>query len=105
VEVIMSEAATAQFDASVAPLANMSILGQIGPNIAGSGTATFSVTAPVFQLFFSPAGASQAAYGMNGHAPTTPLKPGVWTPIQGATSVSVRYAAPANSDLKLVWAQ
>lgn len=101
----MSDAATAQFDANVAPSAGAGVQGQIGPNVVGSGTATFNVTAPVFQLFFAPAGASQAAYGVNGQAPTTPLKPGVWVPIQGATSVNVRYAAPANSDLKLVWAQ
>ncbi len=97
--------ATEQFDASVAPIASMAIQGQLGPNIVGSGMATFTSSGGTFYLYFAQAGASQVNYGVNGEFPSTPLPPYVWTPIEGASSVNIRYATSVGSDLKLVWAQ
>ncbi|HST61578.1 MAG TPA: hypothetical protein VLK84_22930 [Longimicrobium sp.] len=96
--------ATEQFNASVAPIANVAVQGQIGPNIQGSGTAQFNVGAPTFYLYFAQAGNSSVSYGVNGGYPSTPLQPYVWTPINGASSVNVAYS-PNGGDLKLVWAQ
>jgi len=44
-------------------------------------------------------------YGVNGGSPSTPLRPNVWTPIEGAASVNIRYATPVGADMKLLWAQ
>jgi hypothetical protein len=97
--------ATEQVDASVAPIANVTTQGQLGPNIVGSGTATFTSNGGTFYLFFAPSGASQVNYGVNGEFPSTPLPALVWTPIEGASSVNIRYAAAVGADMKLLWAQ
>jgi hypothetical protein len=100
----MSEATAAQFDASVAPLAALTIQGQLGPNIQGSGTVLYETNGSTLYLYFAQAGSSTVSYGVNGAYPGTPLQPYVWTPIQGASSVNVAYSASPGSDLKLVWA-
>jgi len=96
--------ATEQFDASVAPIANFTVQGQIGPNITGNGLAQFNPTASTFYLYFAQAGSSAVSYGVNGSFPGTPLQPYVWTPINNASSVMVSFSANGG-DLKLVWAQ
>jgi hypothetical protein len=96
--------ATEQFNAAVAPVANLTILGQIGPNIQGSGSAEFTVTASTFYLYFAQAGSSAVSYGVNGGYPGTQLQPYVWTPINGASTVNIQYTANGG-DLKLLWAQ
>ena len=97
--------ATEQFDASATPIPNVATKGQLGPNIVGSGTATFTTSGGTFYLFFAPSGAAQVNYGVNGGFPSTPLRPDVWTPIEGASSVNIRYATPVGADMKLLWAQ
>ena len=104
----MSEATTAQFNAEIAPIANVNTQGQIGPNIQGSGAATFFLQGTsTFYLYFSPAGIAKVAYGVDGAAPSIMLQPNVWTTIPALTSVNVAYAVgtQSGSDLKLVWAQ
>ena len=70
--------ATAQFDATNAPVANVTVQGQIGPNIQGSGMAQFVVSASTFYLFLAQAGNATVGYGVNSQSPTTPLQPNDW---------------------------
>ncbi|HYH82860.1 MAG TPA: hypothetical protein VEX86_23910 [Longimicrobium sp.] len=96
--------ATEQFNAAVAPIANVMVQGQIGPNITGSGLAQFNPSSSIFYLYFAQAGGSAVSYGVNGAFPGTPLQPFVWTPINNASSVTVSFSANGG-DLKLMWAQ
>jgi hypothetical protein len=104
----MSEATTAEFNAEIPPIANVSTQGQLGPNVEGHGTAMFFLQGTTtFYLYFSPSGTAKVDYGVDGAPPSIRLQPNVWTTIPALTSVNIAYAVSTTtpSDLRLLWAQ
>jgi hypothetical protein len=101
----MSDTGTQQFNAAIAPMAGVSIQGQLGPDIVGSGSMVFNGPGTVY-FYFAPQtqGQSSVNYGNNGSYPGTPLPPYVWTPIPSVSNLNLSYSANPGSDLKLVWA-
>lgn len=101
----MSEATTQQFDASIAPISNATIQGQLGPQIVGSGTMNFQGPGTLY-LYFAPQqpGLSKVLYANNYGNPNIPLQPYTWTTVPNVNSLNVAYSVSPGSDLKLVWA-
>jgi hypothetical protein len=101
----MSEATTQQFDASIAPISNATIQGQLGPQIVGSGTMNFQGPGTLY-LYFAPQqqGQSNVLYANNYGQPNIPLQPYAWTTVPNVNSLNVAYSVNPGSDLKLVWA-
>lgn len=100
----MSDTATQQFDASIAPISNASIQGQLGPQIVGSGTLNFQGPGTLY-LYFAPlqVGQSDVLYANDGGRPSIPLPPYTWTPVANVNNLNASYAANPGSDLKLAW--
>ena len=101
----MSEATTQQFDASIAPISNATIQGQLGPQIVGSGTMNFQGPGTLY-FYFAPQqqGQSSVLYANDYGRPNIPLQPYTWTTVPNVNSLNVAYSVNPGSDLKLVWA-
>jgi hypothetical protein len=99
----MAEATAQQFDASIAPIANVTIYGQLGSQIQGSGTETFYTNGALLWLYFAQAGTSTVSYGVDNQFPGTPLQPFVWTQIPNTSNVNIAYKSPPGSDLKVMF--
>ena len=99
----MAEATTQQFDTAIAPIANVTIQGQLGPQVQGSGTQSFYTNGTVLWLYFAQAGGSSVSYGVANQFPGTPLQPYQWTQIPNNSNVNVAYQSPPGSDLKLMF--
>jgi hypothetical protein len=100
----MSESATQQFDASIAPISAATIQGQLGPQIVGSGTLNFQGPGTLY-LYYAPqqTGQSSVLYANDYGNPNIPLQPYTWTTIPNVNSLNVNYSANPGSDLKLAW--
>lgn len=98
----MSDAATQHFDAIV-PMVGISIQGQLGPDLVGSGSMVFRGPGTLW-FFHTMIGESSVLYGNDGSFPDTPLAPNSWTPIPNVSNLNLSYSVVRGSDLKLVWA-